>query len=91
MKATKIRMKQGCLLSSNPMEIDEIYLEDSTSDGYYKKEFLHDYVKSYPKSIYVDIKPYPFLIPSTSSKGEKYVRSNPNSLEKDNLLKLPRE
>ena len=34
--------------------------------------------------------PYPDLIPVVSSKGEKYVRSEPNDTPRDNLLRLPR-
>ena len=35
------------------------------------------------------IMPYPDLIPVVSSKGEKYVRSEPNDTPRDNLLRLP--
>ncbi len=33
---------------------------------------------------------YPDLVPATSARGEKYVRSAPNDTPNDNLLKLPR-
>lgn len=91
MKAIRIRMEYGCLNSEDLTEIDSIYVDGCSLRGFYKKEFLHDYVKLYPESIQVNIYPYPYLIPGISYKGEKYVRSTPNSLEKDNLLKLPRE
>ena len=91
MKAIRIRMKYGCLNSEDLMEVDSIYIDGYLLQGFYKKEFLHDYVKSHLESIQVNIYPYPYLIPGISYKGEKYVRSTPNSLEKDNLLKLPRE
>lgn len=41
-------------------------------------------------TIKVDISPYPYVIPATSSRGEKYVRSEANDTPDDNLLKLPR-
>lgn len=90
MTATKIRMKAGCGYSQNLLEIDSIYLEGCTEPGLYKKETVHDYVKSHPNSIKVNIYPYPVLVPATSVSGEKYVRSAPNNTQSDNLLKLPR-
>ena len=51
---------------------------------------INDHLKSHPNSIYVDISPYPDLIPALSSNYEKYVRSEPNDTPSDNLLKLPR-
>lgn len=35
--------------------------------------------------------PYPNVVPATSVNNEKYVKSSPNSSNKDNLLCLPRE
>ena len=90
MTATKIRMKAGCGYSQNLLEIDSIYLEGCTEPGLYKKEAVHDYVKSHPNSIKVNIYTYPVLVPATSVSGEKYVRSAPNNTQSDNLLKLPR-
>lgn len=55
-----------------------------------KKADIYDHLKSHPNSIYVDISPYPDLIPALSSNYEKYVRSEPNDTPSDNLLKLPR-
>ncbi|HWR24183.1 MAG TPA: DUF3892 domain-containing protein [Feifaniaceae bacterium] len=91
MKATKIRMKQGCFYSNDLTEIDEIYLTGSQTEMYYKKEVLHDYVQKNPNSIQVNIPPYPSLIPAVSKRREKYVRSMPNDSANDNLLRLPRE
>lgn len=54
------------------------------------KRPIYDHLKSHPNSIYVDISPYPDLIPALSSNYEKYVRSEPNDTPSDNLLKLPR-
>lgn len=91
MKATKIKMKPGCGTSNNLLEIDSIYLTGCQEDGYYKKASVHDYVKDNPGSIQVNIYPYPNVVPATSVNGEKYVKSSPNSSDKDNLLCLPRE
>ena len=66
-----------------------IFLE--VKDGFYPKASVHDYLQSNPGSIQVDIYPYPNLLPAISSNNEKYVRSEPNDSEHDNLLKLPRE
>lgn len=89
MKATKIKMKSGCGESNNLCEIDSIYLEEIGI--FFKKETIHDLLLNNPKSIYVDLYPYPVLQPVVSSLGEKYVRSEPDSTEKDNLLNLPRD
>mgnify|MGYP001630292870 CR=1 FL=1 len=90
MKATKIKMKLGCANSTKTTEIDQIYIEGCSNPGYYKKADIYDHLKSHPNSIYVDISPYPDLIPALSSNYEKYVRSEPNDTPSDNLLKLPR-
>lgn len=88
MKATKIKMKSGCRNSQNLCEIDSIYLEEM--ERFIKKEDIHDHLVKHPKTIYVNIYPYPFLQPAISIQGEKYIRSAPNSTTDDNLLKLPR-
>ena len=54
---------------------------------YLQKKF---HILSNPNSIYVDISPYPYLMPALSSHNEKYVRSEPNDTPTDNLLRLPR-
>lgn len=90
MKATKIKIKSGCANSWKTTEIDQIYIEGCTNPGFFKKADLYDYLKENPNSIYVDIAPYPNLIPASSSNYEKYVRSEPNDTPSDNLLKLPR-
>lgn len=90
MYAKRIKMKQGCAYSSNTQEIAEIYIDGCSSPGFYPKETLHDHLKKNPNSIKVYISPFPYLVPVTSSKGEKYVRSEPNDTSQDNLLKLPR-
>lgn len=91
MKAIRIKMKSGCRYSDNLVEIDEIYLEGCTQNGFYPKSSVHDYLKSHPNSIQVNIYPFPDLQPMLSQNGEKYVRSEPDYTGKDNLLKLPRE
>lgn len=89
MFATKIKMKPGERFSQSVLEIDEIFLDDYHT--YFKKEWVHDFVKKYPGSVAVGIHPYPALIPVTSVYGEKYVRSKANDSPDDNLLALPRE
>lgn len=88
MKASKIKMKSGCNNSKDLCEIDSIYLEEM--ERFIPKEDIHDHLVKYPKTIYVNIYPYPFLQPAISMQGEKSVRSTPNSTPDDNLLKLPR-
>lgn len=90
MKATRIKMKNGCGNSNSTLEIAEIYVDGCDKPGFFKKENLHDYLKTNPGSIQVNIHPYPNLVPATSVRGEKYVRSEPNDTQHDNLLKLPR-
>lgn len=90
MKATRIKMKNGCENSSNAIEIAEIFIEDCKEPKFYEKGAIHDYLKTNPNSIQVNIHPYPNLLPVVSVKGEKYVRSEPNDTPHDNLLKLPR-
>lgn len=86
--ATSIRMKSGCYYSNNLLEIDEIYLDNN---GWYKKELLHEYLKQNPNTIKVGTSYGPYVIPATSPKGEKYVKSSPNSTTRDNLLSLTRK
>ena len=90
MYATKIKMRPGCGNSYNVQEIDQIYLEGCDKPGFYEKNVLHDHLNKSPNSIKVNISPYPYLLPAKSSRGEKYVRSEPNDTPKDNLLNLPR-
>lgn len=91
MKATKIKMKPSCGSSNDLTEIDQIYIVGAQPDGYYSKATVHDYLKKHPNSVQVNIYPYPDLQPMISSNGEKYVRSEPDSTGRDNLLRLPRE
>lgn len=89
--ATKIHMMDGCYYSNNVEEIDSIYLEGCSNPGFFKKGVLHDYLKENPGTIKVKVSPYPTVVPAVSSRGEKYVKSSPNSYTRDNLLDLPRE
>ena len=91
MYATKIKMKPGCCHSSNLLEIDSVYIEGCNDPGFYKKEYLHDYLQKNPGTIKVAIWPYPNVIPAISNRNEKYVRSSLNDYTHDNLLDLPRE
>jgi len=88
--AKKIRMQQGCANSNSTLEIAEIYIDGCDNPGFFKKATLHDYLKEHPNSIKVGIAPHPYVIPATSTRGEKYVRSEANDTPNDNLLKLPR-
>lgn len=89
MKAMKIQMKSNCSNSRSVQDIDSIYIDQTGT--YWKKAEVYDYLKQFPKSIEVNIFPYPYLVPVMSVLGEKYVRSEANDTVTDNLLKLPRE
>ena len=89
MKAIKIKMKRNCGDSRNVQDINSIYID--AANTYWKKSEVYDYLQKFPKTITVNIAPYPYLIPAMSIQGEKYVRSVANSTSKDNLLMLPRE
>lgn len=91
MYAIKIKMCPGCHNSNSCQDIDSIYLEGNNTNQFYKKGAIYDYLKENPNTIKVNISPCPYLTPILSSKGEKYVRSEPNDTTRDNLLKLPRE
>ena len=91
MYATRIKMQQGCYYSQSLLEIDSVYIEGCNNPGFFKKAVLHDYLRDHPGAIQVKVYPYPNVIPATSSRGEKYVRSSPNDYVHDNLLDFPRE
>jgi len=86
--AERIKMKYGCWNSQYPEEIDQIYIRGY---GWYPKADLYNCLVNNPKSISVNIWPYPYLIPALSSNREKYVRSNPDIWKHDDLMDLPRE
>lgn len=90
--ATRVKMRSGCSYNPSLLEIDSIYLSgDSITNGFYKKEVIHDWLANNPDLIIrVNISPYPRLIDATSIRGEKFVKSTPNGSADDNLLKLPR-
>ena len=91
MYAKKIKMQQGCENSNSALEIAEIYIDGCDKPGFYTKASVHDYLQDNPNTIKVNIGPYyPYLIPATSIRGVKYVRSEANDTPHDNLLKLPR-
>lgn len=77
------------VILENVQDIDSIYIDQTST--YWKKSEVYDYLQKFPKTITVNISPYPYLIPAVSSQGEKYVRSVANSTSKDNLMMLPRE
>ena len=89
---TMIKMKPGCYNSKQLVEIDKVFISGSGPlQGYYKKEQIYDYLQINPRTILVNIPPYPCVIPDRSQRGEKYIRSSPNGNLFDNLLRLPRE
>ena len=91
MYATKIKMQQGCENSNSTQEIAELYIEGASNSGFYTRESIHNHLLESPNSIKVNIGPYyPYVIPATSVRGVKYVRSEANDTPHDNLLKLPR-
>ena len=86
-RATAIHMKTGCASSNDLLEIDTICINDFR---WYKKADLYNHLKHNPGTIRVGTLYGPEVIPCISSKGEKYVKSTPNSSKVDNLLALPR-
>ncbi|MFA7109624.1 MAG: DUF3892 domain-containing protein [Sphaerochaetaceae bacterium] len=88
----KIHMNPSFPESENCIDIESLYIDFKDIYGLkaYLKSEIYDYLKSHPKTISVNIAPYPVLIPALSSKYEKYVRSENNDTVSDNLLKLPR-
>ena len=90
MYATKIKMCTGHGNSYSCEHIDSIYLTGNNTEQFYKKATLYDYLTKNPGTIKVDIHPFPNIIPAISAGGVKYVKSEPNNTQNDNLLKLPR-
>lgn len=91
MYATKIKMNSGYETSNRCVDINSVYLEGADEERFYPKGVLHDYLEKNPSTIRVKLGVQPYLVPATSSSGEKYVRSEPNDTASDNLLALPRE
>lgn len=90
MKATKIKMNPGFETSNDTPEIAKIFIEDCDAPGFYTPAQLYDIVKEQPGSVYVDIPPYPKLVPIKSKMHGNFVRSARNRFEKDKLTDLPR-
>ena len=87
--AKKIHFRYGSPFSPSEQDIQSIYLSGEGLEGFYPKEQVYDMLVN-GKIIRVNIYPYPALEEMTSFKGEKYVRSEPNEYQYDNLLNLPR-
>ena len=69
----------GTLPSNSTLEIAEIYIDGCDKPGFYTRASVHDYLQENPNTIKVNIGPYyPYLIPATSVRGVKYVRSEAN-------------
>lgn len=83
---TKIHMKKYCNNSYNLTEIESLLIDNQL----YTKEYIHDYLKNNPGTIKVGTVSGPNVIPATSTNGEKFVKSEPNTSVIDNLLSLPR-
>lgn len=66
MKAIKIKMKRNCGNSGNVQDIDSIYIDQTST--YWKKSEVYDYLQKFPKTITVNISPYPYLIPAVSHR-----------------------
>ncbi|WP_321301795.1 DUF3892 domain-containing protein [uncultured Sphaerochaeta sp.] len=90
-KAIAIRLNSGCTSPKTCNDISEIEIKEGSSSSWKTKAKVYDLVKASPGSIEVDRYPYPDLVPVLSKNDEKYVRSEPNDTEHDNLLKLPQE
>lgn len=87
----KIEMNDGCDYSLDCQDIKNLLIDlDGTGFKKYSKDYVYDYITKYPKSIAVNVDPYPILIPLVSKNGEKFVKSSPTNYSADNLLKLPR-
>ncbi len=84
---TKIKMHKDRRCSKYPEDIEQLYIPGV---GWCPKEDVYNYLLVNPKSIAVNIYPFPCLICAVSFNREKYVRSNPNIYKHDNLLDLPR-
>ena len=62
MYAKKIRMQNGCRNSNNTQEIAEIYVDGCDNPGFFPKAVLHDFLRTNPNSIKVNISPYPYVV-----------------------------
>ncbi len=89
--AVAIHMCYGCEVSNNLLEIESIYVESNGAISVYKKSDLYDFLIKYPRTVKVNVSPYPDVIPCLSVNYEKYVKSTPNAYQRDNLLSLPRK
>ena len=87
---TKIRMKYGCASSSKLTEIEQLYISGKHFEGWYTTQEIYDYLLDSPGTIFVNIEPYPELLPAVNASGEKYVKSDQNRSRPDQLLSLPR-
>lgn len=88
----KIEMNEGHKDSYHCIDIKYLYIDFKNGKGLqaYSKASIYDYLSNHPQSIKVFKSPFPYVVRALSSNGEKYVRSEPNDSENDNLLKLPR-
>ncbi|WP_050498005.1 DUF3892 domain-containing protein [Oenococcus oeni] len=86
--ATAVKMQSGRAYSHDVLAIDSIQLKYSNGDiSWSKKEDIYNHLLIYPKSIKVNISPYPDLIPEHDG-FTKYVKSQPDRTGDDKLLSL---
>lgn len=92
MYATKIIMKKSASTTDELLAIDQVYVVGNVyfKTGWYKTDFLHDYLRANPDSIQVNLTPFPALCPATGGRNEKIVKSAPDRHNSDTLLSLPR-
>ncbi len=89
--AKKIKMNLDCQNSKEVTDINSIYVEGSFWEtGWHTKGELYDKIKDSGWVVKVGLDPFPTLVPALSKNYEKYVHSQPNGIEKDNLLELDR-
>lgn len=80
-------MKSGKLYSYDPLDIDEIFIDNM----FYKKEDIYDLLSD-NTNIVIYLKGFSkvHLVKCMSLDGRKYLRSEPSSTLMDDILKLPR-
>lgn len=90
MTAVKILMKKDAIRSNNPKDLKGIGISDGKTCHIYAIADLYVYLREHSDvKIYVkDTNAY--LVPTTATNGEKYIRTVSNSGTFDSLMNLPR-
>lgn len=90
MLATKVKMKSGCGASTDPRDIQAIYITGGVRPGYFHVDYLWDYLDYNPGYVQLNVRGYPNLV--AVGQGEnRYLRSIPSPKGVDYLFSLPRE